>query len=116
MKVNVNTVLKDYAGNPLKTGSAENAEEITIGKLLLQVASVNPPPGKTYPPNDQVMRWYLGATAWSAQETPPHEMHLSKKTVGIIAEDISRLWGPMVAGQFLSMLGMKPAPEEEDTP
>ena len=106
MKLLVNTVLTDIAGEPLKLGTPEKPENMTLSHVLVQIALQAPPPGgKPYTPEEQIQRYHLALDAHKARETAPYEIQIAAKVVEQLREDISRSYGPIVAGQVLLLLG-----------
>lgn len=108
MKLKVNTVLRDIAGEALKVGTPEKSEDMTLAHILIQIALQAPPPGsKGYTPEEQVQRYHLALDSHKAKEVEPHEIEVNVKVAAQLREDIARSYGPIVAGQVLPMLDGK---------
>lgn len=104
MKINVLTEIKDLRGEALKDGDTA----ITMGSVLVGAYLAAPanPAMQPYSPDEQVKR-YQGALAVENAKGSDGEVEIVAEIATKLKSDISRLYGPIVAGQALPLLDGK---------
>ena len=113
MQINVTKKLHDFEGNVIKEGEIE----YTIGRVLLVALMASPAPGPdgrpiTHKNEEHVWRFELGAEISNAmrnnaaglEDEADASVEISSSQATKLQEDVSRLFGTIIAGQVGPML------------
>lgn len=110
MQVNVATPLYDYDGVQItEKGNAANPDATvtpyTVAVVLVVAATCAPPAGKIYTKQEQIDRYQLGGRVRAAAAHPSNNyIDLTASESVMLQDDITRLFGPILAGQVLPLL------------
>lgn len=100
MRINIERVLNNLDGSPLKSSDNTN---LTVGDILSTCALSAPAQGGNYTPDQQVQRYNLAIDIKLAREGDGF-LEITSDQATMFKADVARMFAPIAAGQVLPLL------------